>query len=117
VAAVINLPLAETREWSQRAAKSDTEVLAFAETEPCLLCDEPVGEEGTIAIFPDLSQLGLAFVAAECLSCAARRDRHRREGTLCATRFPGGYGLRLRRHRFFGLFWGVFCGTRFRTWL
>ena len=53
---MFSLDLAEAREVSERAAPGDAEAIAFLsslfpDTEPCLLCDEPVGAEGKIVMF------------------------------------------------------------------
>ena len=90
---MFSLDLAEAREVSERAARGDAEAIAFLsslfpDTEPCLLCDEPVGAEGTILMLPDPKARGWAIVAAECLRCAGSPQRHQREVAVLKGMFP-----------------------------
>src|SRR5215469_16430358 len=85
--------LSEARDVSERAARGDAEAIAFLsslfpDTEPCLLCDEPVGAEGTIVMFPDSKARGWAIVAALCLRCAGSPQRHQREVAVLKGTFP-----------------------------
>jgi len=90
---MLSLDLSEARDVSERAARGDPEALAFLsslfpDTEPCLLCDEPVGAEGTITMFPDPKAPGWAIAAAECLRCAGSSQRHQREVAVLKGMFP-----------------------------
>ena len=90
---MLSLDLSEARDVSERAARGDAEAIAFLsslfpDTEPCLLCDEPVGAEGTIVMVPDPKAHGWAIVAAECLRCAGSPQRHQREVAVLKGMFP-----------------------------
>jgi len=90
---MLSLDLSEARDVSERAARGDAEAIAFLsslfpDTEPCLLCDEPVGAEGKIVMFPDPKTRGWAIVAAECLRCAGSPQRHQRELAMLHAMFP-----------------------------
>jgi hypothetical protein len=78
---------------TRRAAAIEYLSSLFPDSEPCFLCDEPVGSEGTLTTFPDLAQKGVAIAAAECMRCAWRRDRGRRERRMLRPCFCARHGL------------------------
>jgi len=87
---MLNLDLRYARDVTNRAARGDPEALAFLSIlvpadEKRLICDDRVGREGSFVMWPDPKMAGMAIIAAECLTCARRPDRHQREVAMLQT--------------------------------